>query len=114
LSARLIDYTAQGSSSSNPVPIQNVDHLKGYHFDPCNIGDCNKTVSGAFADTYHLSISWPILVPAGLGVSFAVNFHVEYSIDNGRVGFDFDSPGRFIMCPGVQMDLLTAPQVTVA
>jgi hypothetical protein len=43
-------------------------------------------------------------------VLFFLHFEAEYNIRNGSIDIDFDKEqDHFIMCPGVQIELLTAP-----
>jgi hypothetical protein len=59
------------------------------------------------SSTEHLSRG-PIEVPAGAGALFMVHFWAAYTVDDlGRVILDFESSGGIIMCPAVQLEVLT-------
>jgi hypothetical protein len=74
-----------------------------------------NTQGGVFSDIYPVSLgSSPWIVPAGEQVFFVVQFEAAYRIHRGQVNFDFNAPGNFMMCPGVQMDLRTSPQIESA
>jgi hypothetical protein len=68
--------------------------------------DLNET-SGGISGVYHVSTGSGIAVPAGKLALFAVHFLANYDVFDGVVFFDFDSPGQIMLCPSVQLDLLT-------
>jgi hypothetical protein len=64
--------------------------------------------------TDHLSVR-NIRVPAGRQALFMIHFWATYSVgDHTWVDFDFESSGRIIKCPGVQLELLTPLPVVIA
>jgi hypothetical protein len=70
-------------------------------------GDPPVPISG----TFHLpGPSGGISVSGGSLVLFAVHFLVHYEVYNGVASYDFESPG-FILCPSVQLELLTPPVI---
>jgi hypothetical protein len=67
------------------------------------------TDSAVLSDVYQLGPMANIFVEQPL-VLFFVHFLAEYSIRDGSVDLDFGKQqDHFIMCPGVQIELLTAP-----
>jgi hypothetical protein len=61
------------------------------------------------SSTFHLSYS-SIFVPAGDFVLFGVTFKAQYGIRNGGIYLDFGKDqSKFILCPGMQLTLLTLP-----
>ena len=56
-----------------------------------------------------------IAVPAGGLALFMIHFWATYSVEDSTwVDFDFESSGRIIKCPGVQLELLTPLPVVIA
>jgi hypothetical protein len=96
LYAELIAYTGIYPNSGPPVEI------KFLGAPPDN--------SAFICDTYHVPGPDAISVSGGSLVLFAVHFWVYYDVYNGLASFDFESPG-FILCPSVQLELLTPPPV---
>jgi hypothetical protein len=75
----------------------------------------NQDVDDAvISRTDHLSVR-NIQVPAGRGALFMIHFWATYSVEDSTwVDFDFESSGRIIKCPGVQLELLTPLPVVIA
>src|SRR5713226_7782989 len=57
---------------------------------------------------HHLSYS-DVEVPSGQTVIFEVALKAGYYIDNGSVVLDFSYQDYSVKCPGVNIELLTAP-----
>ena len=64
-------------------------------------------------DVYHLAQAFVLVQPEQI-VVFEVAFDALYDIDSGFIDFDFSSDIFYrIMCPALQIDLLTAPAKTM-
>jgi hypothetical protein len=66
------------------------------------------------SDTFHVVGPSEVFVPGGSLALFAVHFAADYGDSYGQVQLDFESAGGSILCPSVQVNLLTAPPVAVA
>jgi hypothetical protein len=92
------------------VPIKGVYANSG----PEIFGGGTDVTPADFSDMYHLPYDSYVYVDAFDWVLFSVHFWVNYDVDHGQVILDFSSSDNFIMCPSVQVDLLTPPPVAVA
>jgi hypothetical protein len=61
---------------------------------------------------HHLSCS-NIEVDSGQTVVFEVALDAQYYIDNGSITLDFDYSDYSVLCPGLTVELLTAPPATL-
>lgn len=61
---------------------------------------------------HHLSCA-DIEVESGQTVVFEVALDAGYSIDNGSITLDFDYSDFSVLCPGLTVELLTAPPATL-
>lgn len=102
--AELVAYTGIDPISGASVQIESFRVLGRPR--PPLLGTGPDTASAAISDTYHLSGLPNISVNGGSLVLFAVHFWAHYSVYNGSVSFDFESPG-FILCPSVQLEIIT-------
>ncbi len=83
--------------------------------DGGNIFGLGPVVTRTISDTSHLSCNY-IEVQGNQLVVFEVAFVAEYSIDDGNVVLNFgnSNPGYQVLCPALNIDLLTQPDMAVA
>lgn len=107
LSAKLFVYVGGARIESSRVPIKTLGAQGGDEILYWGTHTDSEGISG----TYHMSCS-NISVPAGEQVLFSVQFHAAYNLRHGSIDLDFDTDqNKSIMCPGLLINLLTAPPV---
>jgi hypothetical protein len=65
-------------------------------------------LSETISDTAHLSCK-NVEVQCGQLIVFDVALVAEYSVHDGNIGMDFSSSNHQIVCPGLNVELLTPP-----
>jgi hypothetical protein len=83
--------------------------------DGGNIFGIGPVVNRTISNSSHLTCNL-IEVQANQLIVFEVAFVADYSIDDGNVIMDFgkSDPNNEIICPALQIDLLSAPDLAVA
>jgi hypothetical protein len=94
---------------SVPGPILTINTSLNLDSGPGIGGGGSITNNADFSGMFHLSNDNQILVDPFDTVTLLVRFFAQYDVDHGQVILDFSSSDNSIMCPSVQVDLLTPP-----